>query len=238
MPDKETTVVEAIASIMGALGGIAKMTPEERRKKGLGGGDTGISYAYRGIDQIAAAVQPLLAEHGVILVPFVTDSTVKEITVNSKPWTDTFVTVKWSIYGPNNSMVEACTEGWGRDNADKGYNKAMTGAFKNLLLRLLCIGDPDDDTDGHTHERDINDDRPRAARAEQTSDGPREITMAQQVAAKFSSLDPEGKKIVNAFAKEMLGITNVMRSGEKAEQLMEYINALAAPTTEPEEESF
>ena len=48
----------------------------------------------------------------------------------------------------------ATTEGLGRDNSDKGYNKASTAAFKNLLLRLLCIGDPRDDTDGHVVELD------------------------------------------------------------------------------------
>jgi hypothetical protein len=96
----------------------------------------------------------LLAKHGVVLAPFVTDSETREITINNKPWSDTTVRVKWAVCGPNGSRIEACTEGWGRDNSDKGVNKAMTGAFKNLLLRLLCIGDPADDTDGTTHERD------------------------------------------------------------------------------------
>lgn len=149
-----TDVTSALAAVMGELGGIEKMTAAERARRGMGGGDQGVAYAYRGIDQIAAQVQPLLAKHGVVIVPTSTSSTVKEITVNNRPWTDTFIRIEWLVAGPNGSTLRACSEGQGRDNSDKGINKATTSAFKNLLLRLLCIGDPTDDTDGHTHEAD------------------------------------------------------------------------------------
>lgn len=154
VPARPDDVVGALAAVMGELGGIGRMTAEERRQRGLVTGDQGVSYAYRGIDQIAAAVQPLFAKYGIVAVPFVVASEVKDIIVNTRPWTDTFVRVEWVIAGPNGTQLRACTEGWGRDNSDKGANKAITGAFKNLLLRLLCIGDPADDTDGTTHERD------------------------------------------------------------------------------------
>lgn len=150
-----TDVTAALAAVMGELGGIEKMTASERARRGIGGGDQGVAYAYRGIDQIAAQVQPLLAKHGVVIVPTSTASTVKEITVNNRPWTDTFIRIEWLVAGPNGSTLTACSEGQGRDNSDKGINKATTSAFKNLLLRLLCIGDPTDDTDGHTHEADV-----------------------------------------------------------------------------------
>ena len=35
----------------------------------------------------------------------------------------------------------------GRDNSDKGVNKAMTQAYKYMLLQVLCIGDRKDDAD-------------------------------------------------------------------------------------------
>lgn len=149
-----TDVTAALAAVMGELGGIEKLTAAERARRGMGGGDQGVNYAYRGIDQIAAQVQPLLAKHGVVIVPTSTTSTVKEITVNNKPWTDTYIRIEWMVAGPNGSSLIACSEGQGRDNSDKGINKATTSAFKNLLLRLLCIGDPADDTDGHTAEAD------------------------------------------------------------------------------------
>jgi hypothetical protein len=51
----------------------------------------------------------------------------------------------------------ARTEGLGEDNADKGINKAMTGAYKNLLLRILCIGDPQDDTDHESNQKALRE---------------------------------------------------------------------------------
>lgn len=154
--DTTRNVVTALSNVMQEIGGIEKLTAEERRRRGMGGGDTGVGYAYRGIDQIAAAAQPLFGKHGVIIVPSVTEQHVEQIQINNRPWSDTSITVAWSIYGPGgpNDVITAVTTGIGRDNSDKGVNKAMTGAFKNLLLRLLCIGDPADDTDGHTHEAD------------------------------------------------------------------------------------
>jgi hypothetical protein len=142
---------------MGELGGIGKLTSEERRRRGLGGGDggAGVSYAYRGIDQIAAAVQPLLAKHEVVIVPTSTESKVVDITVNQKPWTDTSIRIEWTIAGPNDTYLKACSEGQGRDNSDKGINKAFTSAYKNLLLRLLAIGDPDEDADNQRHEAEV-----------------------------------------------------------------------------------
>jgi hypothetical protein len=150
------TVTAALARVMVEIGGIDKLSAKERAARGMGGGDQGIAYAYRGIDQIAAKAQPLLGKHGVVIIPTIIESRIEPITINSKPWVDHFITVRWSVYGPGGleDRIESVTMGIGRDNSDKSANKAMTGAFKNLLLRLLCIGDPADDTDGHTVERD------------------------------------------------------------------------------------
>jgi hypothetical protein len=193
---KHETVAAALAAVMGELGGIEKLTPEERRRRGLSSGEKGVTYAYRGIDQIAAAAQPLLAKHGVVLVPEVVDCKVEKITVNGNPWTDTMLTVRWTIAGPGDPLM-ACTAGLGRDNSDKGVNKAMTGAFKNLLLRLLCIGDPDDDTDGHTHVADaapvITADSPSAVVFERL----RQIVKGSPVAEELKRLAAQhGKKLL------------------------------------------
>lgn len=152
---KPTNVIAALHRVMNEIGGIQKLTAAERARRNMGGGDQGVTYAYRGIDQIAAAAQPLFGEYGVVIVPAeILDRTVIEFTLGNppRPWTETTVTVLWKIYGPGgvDDVITSITEGQGRDNSDKGINKAMTGAFKNLLLRILCIGDPADDTDGHS----------------------------------------------------------------------------------------
>lgn len=149
-------VIQAIARVMAEIGGIRKMTAAERQRLGIGGGDTGISYAYRGIDQLAQKAQPLLGMYGVVIVPNVTETTITKIvkgnaTLENTQWTRTVVEVEWTLYGPGgvSDWITSITVGIGDDNSDKGHNKAMTTAFKNLLLRILCVGDPQDDTDGH-----------------------------------------------------------------------------------------
>ncbi len=149
MTDQPANVITALAKVQAEIGGIQKTR----------GGEGGITYAYRGIDAIAAA-QPLLGKHGVVINPTeATITNVEELTINNKPWTDTLVTVHWTIYGPGGTTdhIEAVTQGLGRDNSDKGINKACTQAFKNLLLRILCIGDPNDDADAPQHQNHTRD---------------------------------------------------------------------------------
>lgn len=150
-------VIEGIARVMAKIGGIRKLTTAERESMGLkapGAGEQGVKYAYRSIDQLAQAAQPLFGRYGVVLVPTVTNQDVEQIIVNNNPWTETTVWVRYDIYGPGGveDKIVSIVTGVGRDNSDKGVNKAMTGAFKNLLLRMLCVGDPQDDPDNERHE--------------------------------------------------------------------------------------
>lgn len=154
-----SNVVEALAAVMAEIGGVRKMTTAERQRLGLlapsgGGGEFGVKYAYRGIDQLASAAQPLFGKYGIVTVPVVLGYEVRQVEVGGKPWDHMMVEVRYDIYGPNGSSLTAVVWGEGRDNSDKAMNKAMSVAYKNLLLRLLCIGDPNDDPDHERHETD------------------------------------------------------------------------------------
>lgn len=194
-----TNVIEALARVQRELGGIARLTPQQRQAAGMqtGSGDTGISYAYRGIDQIAAAVQPLFGKYGIVLLPWVETYDVVDITVRNNPWTDHTMTILWTIYGPGgkDDWISARTIGLGRDNSDKGANKAMTGAHKNLLLKLLSIGDPHDDPD---NERVESTPPPRAAEQPDPRT-PSEIGVRDAV-AKMS--DDQRKRFVESFVNQ------------------------------------
>lgn len=134
-------VTEAISRVMGSLPGIGKDDRADPRQGG---------YAYRGIEAITRAVQPLFAKHGVVLVPRVHSHEVVNIDVGGKPWTDTRLLVSYTAYGPGGpeDRVEVGPIlGIGRDNSDKGANKAMTQAYKYALLQLLAVSDSKDDGD-------------------------------------------------------------------------------------------
>lgn len=147
-PPTTPTVTQAIAAVMNALPAIGKAdkSPE--------------GYSYRGIEAITKHLQPLLAKHGVVIVPSATVSSVVPAIAMKEGWQDVYLNVAWRIYGPAGDFIEAHTCGIGRDKADKGVNKAQTQAYKYLLLHMLSIADKADDADGLTYEQDRHEPTP------------------------------------------------------------------------------
>lgn len=147
-------VAQAIAAVMAELPSIGKAdkSPE--------------GYQYRGIEAITSRLQPLLAKHGVVLVPHAQVTSVVPSVAMRDGWQDVHMQVLWHIYGPAGDHLTAQTCGIGRDRADKGANKAHTQALKYLLLSLFAIADKADDTDGQAVSAD--DDRPASKPAPDT----------------------------------------------------------------------
>lgn len=152
-------VAQAIAAVMAELPSIGKAdkSPE--------------GYTYRGIEAITSRLQPLLAKHGVVLVPHATVTSMVPSVAMRDGWQDVHMQVQWHIYGPAGDHITAQTCGIGRDRADKGANKAHTQAYKYLLLSLFAIADKADDTDGHAVSAD--DDTGPAKVMQQRSTGTR-----------------------------------------------------------------
>lgn len=151
MADIETfapNVVIALSRVIRDLPAIGK----DARMQGAGGG-----YSYRGIEAVTRELAPLLARHGVVFVPTEVRSWERDnLVVNNRPWTDDRIVEHYRIYGPGGptDFLEAEVAGIGRDNSDKGSNKALTACFKYLLTQTLCIADSKDDGDSERHETD------------------------------------------------------------------------------------
>ncbi len=148
-------VIEALARVIRDLPGIGKddVSPQ--------------GYGFRGIEAITKVTQRLLAKHCVIFTPHrILNREVINLTVNGRPWTDERLTVLWRVYGPGGreDFIELEIPAIGRDNSDKGANKAMTQAFKYALLPTLCISDAKDDGDGQTHEAELPPAEPVASK--------------------------------------------------------------------------
>lgn len=150
---KHRSVSQALADVITELPGIGKDGRADPKQGG---------YAYRGIEQITTQVQPLFAKHGIVFAPRVESWEVRDIEVNGKPWTDTFLLVAYDVYGPaGDHITVGPILAIGRDNSDKGANKCMTQAFKYALLQTLCVSDAKDDADGSNHEADARRPPPR-----------------------------------------------------------------------------
>lgn len=156
--DPARNVVEALTRVMRDMPAIGK-------DKEMGSGNSG--YRYRSVEAITSSAATLFGRHGILVVPRVTERAVQEIKMGSGSsiWTEDHLTVLYTLYGPGGveDRIEAGPfHALARDNSDKGTLKAMTQAFKMMLLQVLCIGDNKDDPDSYAAE-DRHESTPPAA---------------------------------------------------------------------------
>ena len=140
-------VYQAIAAVQGELAtiGIAKT---RRNQQGSG-------YNFRGIDDVYAALSPLLAKHSLVIVPRVISR--ECIDRQSKSGGNLFyVTVHVefdfvsAVDGTNHT---AATFGEAMDSGDKATNKAMSAAYKYAAFMTFAIPtEGDNDADATTHD--------------------------------------------------------------------------------------
>lgn len=147
MTDK-LSVHEAIAKVIGELPAIGKDSYNQQQ-----------GFAFRGIDAVVSALKPLLAKHGVVIVPDVTERLyAQRATARGGIMHEVNLHVRFHVYGPDGSSVEASGWGEGTDSGDKATNKAMTGAYKYVLFQLFAIADEAADADATSPEATVHKD--------------------------------------------------------------------------------
>lgn len=147
-----TNVIQAIARIM------AEMPPVGKNQQMT----EGPKYAYRGIEDVTAAIQKLMGRYGVVPIAHPSNLKVQDIVVGGKPWTETTMDVFYDLCGPswdpgivglgNDQITVGPFCAIARDNADKGTNKAMTQAFKQMLLQTFVVGEGGHDPDSYASQ--------------------------------------------------------------------------------------
>lgn len=115
----------------------------------------GSGYMFRGIDDIYNALAPLLAKHGLCILPRVLSRECLER--QSKSGGALFyVTVEAEfdfVSAEDGSKHTVKTFGEAMDSGDKATNKAMSAAYKYAAFQAFCIPtEGDNDADAHTHE--------------------------------------------------------------------------------------
>jgi ERF superfamily len=111
-------------------------------------------FMYRGHDDVMNALNPLLAKHGVFVVPTVVERLVGERqTSRNATMYEVNLHVRYRFYGAAGDWVEASAWGEGTDMGDKSTNKAMTMAFKNVLAQVFALATAElSDADAGTPE--------------------------------------------------------------------------------------
>lgn len=147
MADKTPQVYQAIAAIQGEL---AKVGIAKTRKNTQGSG-----YMFRGIDDVYAALSPLLAAHSLVIIPRIVGRELVER--QSKSGGSLFyVTVEAEfdfVSAIDGTTHTAVTYGEAMDSGDKATNKAMSAAYKYAAFLTFAIPtEGDNDADATSHE--------------------------------------------------------------------------------------
>lgn len=97
-------------------------------------------FAFRGIDDVLVALNPVLSHKGIFIMPTVLERTEGTRTTNSGGTMYVVnLKVQFDFYGPRGDHVSAVGQGEGTDMGDKATPKAMTGAFKYVLFQAFAI---------------------------------------------------------------------------------------------------
>jgi len=115
----------------------------------------GSGYNFRGIDDVYNAISPLLAKHGLCILPRVLSRECVE-RVSKSGGSLFYVTVEAEfdfVAAEDGSKHTVKTFGEAMDSGDKATNKAMSAAYKYAAFQAFSIPtEADNDADAHTHE--------------------------------------------------------------------------------------
>lgn len=138
-------VYRAITAVMADLAkiGISKDSRNQQQQ-----------YAFRGIDAVLNTLSPLLAKHGLVVVPRMTERTVTERhTAKGSVLFYVVVAAEFDFVSAEDGSVHtARMYGEAMDSGDKATNKAMSAAYKYAAFQTFCIPTEVEDADAVTHD--------------------------------------------------------------------------------------
>jgi hypothetical protein len=190
-------VYKAINNVQADLS-VLGITKDRRNMQGSG-------YNFRGIDDVYNTIAPLLAKHGLCILPRVLSRECVE-RVSQKGGALFYVTVDAEfdfVSAEDGSKHIVKTFGEAMDSGDKATNKAMSAAYKYACFQAFSIPtESDNDADAHTHTP-----APKVSATKTDLVPPNRMAVVADVAAaideRMSAVD-----VIGAF-EEYLGITDV-----------------------------
>lgn len=140
-----------------AVYGVIAKVSEELAKAGIAKDrkNSQQNYSFRGIDDVYNALAPILAKHGLVILPRIVSRSVTER--ETRNGTALFyVTVEAEfdfVAAVDGSRHTVRIYGEAMDSGDKATNKAMSAAYKYAAFQTFCIPtEGDNDADATTHD--------------------------------------------------------------------------------------
>jgi hypothetical protein len=198
---REGTVIEALAAVMEAI-----------RAVGKGDRNPEFGYMFRGVDAVVNTVGPVLRQHGVIVMPVGGEVNYRDVqTSKGKPSRE--CTVKWRYrwYGPQGDFIDTEVPGESMDQGDKGTPKAMSVAYRTLLIQALCIPTGDRDPDADSYERANEPDPREPLWADLKTEREKLGWSREDMMADFASMFDD-KKLADATAAQLQAYLEKLRA--------------------------
>ena len=114
-----------------------------------------VMYNFRGIDDIYNTLAPIIAKHGLVILPRVISRECTERTSsNNNALFYVVVEAEFDFISSNDGSKHTVkTFGEAMDSGDKATNKAMSAAYKYAAFQAFCIPtQADNDPDATVHE--------------------------------------------------------------------------------------
>lgn len=151
----------ALAKVMAEVGVVGKAKKNAQQ-----------GYQFRGIDDVVAHVQQVMAAQGVVVVPRVLEREREMIaTKNGGTMASVRLLVAHDFCALDGSKVTCVTLGEAMDSGDKASNKAMSAALKYALTETLLIPTYEADRDTEEASPQIGD-RAEALKAQLATSRP------------------------------------------------------------------
>lgn len=186
-------------------GKIFELIPEAMRRVGAIGKDsenTQQKYKFRGIDAVYNALNPVMSELGLFIVPEILDHRREERETESTYNGQTkksllkysILTIRFTMYAPDGSNVSCVVVGEGMDSGDKASNKAMSVALKYACFQLFMIPTEETaiDPDAESHNVTSGAKTPEAPKEVKQED----ITFKRNGTAKFAPATVERTNVI------------------------------------------
>lgn len=139
---KAPRIIAAIAKVMAEVGVVGKTKKNQAQ-----------GYQFRGVDDVVAEVQAVMAANGVIVVPKVVERE-REVLTTQKGGSMASVRLLVDHHfmcAEDGSSVVTTTLGEAMDSGDKASNKAMSAALKYALVETFMIPTREADRDTEEH---------------------------------------------------------------------------------------
>lgn len=127
----QRTIFKALSAVQSDLSKVGIAKNQKNSHQG---------YKFRGIDDVLNTLAPILASHGVLIIPNVLSKDVNTTkTAKGGIASHVILEVAFVLYDAEGDSICHTSYGEALDTSDKAINKAMTAAYKYFLFQAFCI---------------------------------------------------------------------------------------------------